>query len=220
MPNPQDVADLYDGVAARYNESVARTNYIVPSWFDKQLEEVSLRADLHFLDLGCANGIHATRVFKSYPDFAAVGVDISPKMAAEARQTGLYEKVMVHDLSQPLTFLESGRFDLAIAFGCIEFVLMPQICLNELSRLLRPNGLFMMSFQLFVDGRSDAPRTMRSGKVIHHAYSREEISRMIQVAGLEMDFVEELTGYTGGAPCPYLMVRGRKSTLRQGETDG
>lgn len=149
-------------------------------------------------------------MFESYPECVAVGVDISPKMVAEARQTGLYKDVMIHDLGEPLTFFGSERFDFVIAFGCIEFVSMPQVCLNELSRLLRPDGLFMMSFQLFVDGRADAPCMMRSGKVIHHAYSDEEIGNMVQEAGLEIDFTEEVVGYTGGVPCPYLMVRGRR----------
>lgn len=46
----EDIIGLFDGVATTYNESVARTNYIAPSWLDKQLAEVNLRSDLQFLD--------------------------------------------------------------------------------------------------------------------------------------------------------------------------
>ncbi|MEM7131777.1 MAG: methyltransferase domain-containing protein [Chloroflexota bacterium] len=206
----QDVIALYDGAAERYDELVESTNYIGPNWFSRQLKTISLPPDLHFLDCGCANGINAKAMLKNYPEATAVGIDISPKMVNAASQTDLYKELFTHDLSHPLSFLPPDKFDLVIAFGCLEFLTSPQAFLGEMHRVLRKNGEWMLSLQLYVEGRADAPRMMRSGTVIHHAYSEAEISRMITTAGLDLISTEEVVGYTGGAPCPYLMVQGRK----------
>lgn len=205
-----DVIALYDHVADRYNQSVSQTEYIVPAWLDDQLVQLELPTKLSLLDLGCANGINTRRILKNYPQATAIGIDISPKMAQAAKSSGVFREVFVHDIGQPLHFLEADMVDLAIAFGCLEFVRSPQTCLNEIARVLRSDGLWLASFQLYVEGRDDAPRNMRSGLVVHHAYAEEEIRTMVSAANLTCELMEQVIGYTGGAPCHYVMVRGAK----------
>ena len=52
------------------------------------------------VDLGCGNGGVGRALADRFADRARIGVDLSPAMAAEARQSGAYSRVDVADMAQ------------------------------------------------------------------------------------------------------------------------
>lgn len=206
------VQALYDGVAETYMESVARTNYTGPSWLLDNLQADFQTNGLKILDLGCANGINIVNLHQLNPTIVATGVDISEKMIAEAQKTNLYQYLHHQSLDAGLTFSKPNSYQLAIALGCLEFVNDVEFCLTEVARVCTEGSYFYASFQRFETDNPAAPRQMKSGAVIHFAYAKSEILAKLNQAGFQVITTDELIGYTGGAPCPYMFVVAQKKS--------
>jgi hypothetical protein len=77
---------------------------------------------------------------------------------------------------------------------------------------MKPGVELYASFQL-LDPQA-AGRVYRSGDVIHHPRSRDDILSKLNERGLTVEIEESLIGYSGsksGVACPYLMIRARKT---------
>lgn len=209
-------AQLFDNVAHRYNQSVENTGYIAPQWFREKLLTLQLDNSARVLDLGCANGINGHTLKQLYPTVSLIGVDVSQNMIVEAESSQIYEATYLHDLNYSLSFLVADSFDLVIALGFIEFLENAIECLAEISRLLKPKGNAILSFQYHEPDRADAPRITRSDKVNHYAYTKSEIKKMLAQCGLQIELLDEVIGYTTntGYACPYIMVQSIKPTTR------
>ncbi len=204
------LAEMYDGMADIYDEKVKTSNYIGPAWLFDHLSDSIKTDDIEILDLGCANGINIKNVKGVNNRIRAVGIDISPNMIEVARNTDLYESVHVHSLDSELDFIEDKSYPVIFALGCLEFVTNIELCLDEISRICTDIGEVYVSFQMYEEDNRLAPRQSRSGTVIHHGYSRNEVIQMLEFRGFSLSILEEVTGYTGGYPCPYLMVKAMK----------
>ena len=215
------VQEMYDRAAEQYDAMVARTQYIGPSWLNGQIEALGSASEeiSQAVDLGCANGNLGVVLRERLPRARIVGVDVSPKMAAMARARSCYELVLTADVGDPLTFIPDATYDLAVALGVTEFVLEPRTLLREISRILRPSGRLLISFQEHWPHRPrDAPRTTHSGDVLHHAYAIDEVQDMLAASSFELASIESTTGYVSGAgfSCPYVLATARAS--RSGRT--
>jgi len=95
------------------------------------------------IDLGCGDG-SITLAFKEKLDVKNVfGVDIDEEAISVARQRGIVAENL--DLSEDkLPFLD-GFFDLAISFEVIEHLTNPDNMLEEVHRVLRKGGMFLIS---------------------------------------------------------------------------
>lgn len=208
----ETIQALYDNAAETYSQIIERTHYIGPQWLLQNLH-LGFQATngLRILDLGCANGINIANLYQINQSIAATGVDISQKMIEKARETGLYLALHHQGLDEGLTFGAINSYDMVIALGCLEFVNDLASCLQEIARVCTEQAYFYASFQRFEPDNPAAPRKMRSGEVTHFAYSQSEIGEMLLQAGFEITTAEALIGYTGGAPCPYLLVVAQKS---------
>jgi len=207
MSNKDEMVQaLYDSIAETYLNSVKRTNYVVPEWLLKNLQPDFQANGLRILDLGCANGINVANLYKINSSIVATGVDISEKMIGEARQTGLYESLYRQSLDAGLAFSKADTYGMTIAFGCLEFVNDVDFCLSEIARVCVEGSHFYASFQRFEPDNPAAPRQMKSGEVLHFAYSRSKIVAKLNQVGFQIVLAEELIGYTGGVPCPYTLV--------------
>lgn len=95
---------------------------------------------LMVLDVGCGTGLNASIL--SEMGHTVVGIDLSP--VAIEKFTALGFEGYVCDVAERLPFAE-GRFDIVYASEVIEHVSDTESFLSELTRVLKPGGLLMLS---------------------------------------------------------------------------
>ena len=177
------------------------------------LEALELRAGDRLLDVGCGTGA-AVRAAAEVVD-RAVGVDLSPKMLAEARKrAGLRPGVeFVEGDSEELPFAD-GEFTAVICTTSLHHYPHPDAAAKEMARVLAPGGRVVIA-----DGTSDTAvtrlfdflcRKFEPGHVRLHR--GEELRCLLEDAGLERP---ELRSIWGGI---YGMALGRKADRRASAT--
>ncbi len=130
------------------------------SFTDEQLElhfDDLLKQGDSVLDVGCGDASnYQSWVIKRVNKLT--GVDISPSGIATAQRLGM--DALIHDFSEPFPF-ESNIFEKAICIEVLEHLYDPKFCVQEIYRVLKPGGLFIMS-------------------VPNNGYHRERLKSLIQ----------------------------------------
>src|SRR5262249_54395685 len=94
----------------------------------------------HALDLGCGTGLVAEALRENCRTI--VGVDLSPAMAAAARRKGVYQEVVVADLTDFVAVQPYGSCDLIVAGDALVYLAnLGPVC-HAAARALAPDGLF------------------------------------------------------------------------------
>jgi len=209
------VRALYDEVAPRYDSVVAAGKYVGPAWLERVLPSVP--APSRAVDFGCANGVLGRILRGQFPGLHLSGLDISERMVNEARASGAYDELFVHDLNSPISQIRDTSVQLAVALGFSEFLAEPAAFLAEAARVLVPGGTLVISFQEFRPERAAlAPRSTRNGVVMHRAYSVSEVEALLLSQPFTLHSIESTTGYVSasGFACPYVMVRAVREASR------
>lgn len=142
MPVPmENIPAYYEQLASQYDQSRFGNSY---GQFLHAQERPVLQHFLHgcppehTLDLACGTG----RML----DLAGTGLDISPNMIAEARKKHP-EKRLVHGDATSLPFPDAS-FDAVFSLHFIMHLNPEPTCavLNEVHRVLRPGGRFILDF--------------------------------------------------------------------------
>lgn len=99
---------------------------------------------LNILDIGCGSGWYAEQLLKA--GGVVTAIDASARMVELTRKR-LQGKgqVIQADLEKPMHFLPSAAFDIILAPLVIHYVKDWVALMREISRLLKPNGLFIFS---------------------------------------------------------------------------
>jgi len=202
-------AILFDQMASSYTEDVKAIKYVGPSWLLNNFD-FSTGGELSVLDLGCGNGLNGQNLLEKNKKLKLTGLDISPEMIFEATKLFIYENLYHQSLDEPLSFAKDKSFERIIVLGCLEFISKIDKCLNEISRVLKPEAFAYLSFQVFEEGNDSAPRQTQSGDLLHFAYSKKEIEKMLTLNGLHIISMEQKVGYNTYAPCPYFFIRAQK----------
>jgi SAM-dependent methyltransferase len=136
--------DEYDRIAEVY-EAITQDN-LANAHFERPMIRSLLPPveGKRVLDAGCAAGHHSEWL----ADQGAVvtAIDLSPRMVerTRARLAGRGE-VRVHDLRDPLTFLEDGSVDVVLSSLTIHYLDDLGPAFGEFRRVLRPDGSFVLS---------------------------------------------------------------------------
>jgi ubiquinone/menaquinone biosynthesis C-methylase UbiE len=150
------------------------------------LEALELGRGDRLLDVGCGTGAGVRAAAEVVE--RAVGVDLSPKMLAEARKraAGLAGVEFVQGDSEDLPFGD-GEFTAVLCTTSLHHYPRPEMAAREMARVLTPGGRVVIG-----DGTSDAVtmkvsdfvlRKLEPGHVRFHRV--EELRRLLQDAGLE-----------------------------------
>ena len=94
------------------------------------------------LDAGCGAGRNCVWLVEQGAE--VVGLDASPEMLRRARERAPAAALSVGDLAAPLDF-EDSSFDVAIASLVMHYLHDWVPTLRELRRVLRPDGVFVLS---------------------------------------------------------------------------
>ena len=101
-------------------------------------------AGKRILDVGCGPGLYAEELVQRGAE--VTGLDQSPEMIALARaRLGEAADFHVHDLAQPLDWLEGGSFDLAVMALVIHHLDDRVAALREIHRVLADDGALVVS---------------------------------------------------------------------------
>jgi predicted TPR repeat methyltransferase len=158
------VSALYDQYAGSFDQDLlTRLDYRGPDIILDGLKRAGILGPCDILDIGCGTGL-AGAVLKPLAR-RLDGVDLSGKMAEQARARGVYDRIEVGDL---LAFLAAhpGDYDLVVAADVL-------IHLGELGplfaaagRALRPGG----SLAFTVERSAEAPIALQpTGRFAHSA---------------------------------------------------
>jgi ubiquinone/menaquinone biosynthesis C-methylase UbiE len=113
---------------------------------DYMTEDFNFRSYSHcdVLEMGCGAGIDATEFARYGARVAALDFsDASLKASSELmKETGIKFTLIKRDLTKPLPF-ENDSFDVVYSFGVLHHIPRVTPVINEIYRVLRPEGIFM-----------------------------------------------------------------------------
>jgi glycosyltransferase involved in cell wall biosynthesis/2-polyprenyl-3-methyl-5-hydroxy-6-metoxy-1,4-benzoquinol methylase len=186
-----------------YDEYWKRDTNWTPShsFTDQQLElhfDDLLKPTDDVLDVGCGDASnYQTWLIKQVGKLT--GMDISESGITAARRIGM--EAVVHDFSKSFPF-ESDRFDKAVCIEVLEHLYDPKFCVQEIYRVLKPGGWFIMSvpnngyhrerLKSLVKAELSTSITDLSNewKGAHiRFYNQRSITKMLEVAGFKVEDV-------------------------------
>lgn len=139
------VRDLFDEYAGRYDRHLLHDlGYAAPNLVRVAVGERLAGRKAAVADLGCGTGLCGP-LFRPVAA-QLVGVDLSPRMLAQARRRGIYDELVEGDL---VVFLE-GRpagFDLLIAADVLVYIGDLGPLLRAAAAALRPGGLAALTVE-------------------------------------------------------------------------
>jgi predicted TPR repeat methyltransferase len=145
------VRALFDDYAPGFDRHlVKKLAYRGPELIAEALERAALKRfrDFSFevcLDLGCGTGLMAQALAGLYERME--GVDLSPRMLAQAARTKLYDRLHEGELVTFLGKRAEGEADLVLAADVLVYVAALGTVLAETYRVLKRGGLFAFTVQ-------------------------------------------------------------------------
>lgn len=136
-----DYAEVY------YKQNVKRAKAIAQSYAER-LSSLGFNEGV-ILDAGCGPGIYAIEMAKSFPKAKVIGIDLGEPLLAIARKIAEKEKVFdrisfeKRDV-QDLPFADNS-FNAIINNNVLHIVENPVRMLNEIERVLAPNGILELA---------------------------------------------------------------------------
>jgi malonyl-CoA O-methyltransferase len=178
------VAALYAELAPLYDALYPTLHHYGPRAARFLAEAVGPGARV--LDLGCGGG-QLTRALPA--DVEVVGLDLAEPMLALARAARPQGTWRVHSFLQPVP-AELGRFDVALALGCLDFCADLPRALAHLAAALRPGAraLFSVLEQRAGLAGHEAPRRTLAAlepPVTLHFWSFAHCARALEAARLQ-----------------------------------
>ncbi len=136
-------ASFFDRWAPNYD--LIFTTIFYQSLHKRLLSYLTLPHPSYVLDLGCGTGRLLNRLAENFPDLQAIGVDLSPQMLKEARETNQHHPRLIYTQgnAECLPFADN-QFD--AVFNTISFLHYPnpQQVFREVYRILKPEGQFYL----------------------------------------------------------------------------
>ncbi len=111
------------------------------------LEHFRFSDDTNALDIGCGGGMNLKRMLNSSPNGMICGIDISDeslKISREVNERYLGKRCFIEKGSSRYIPFEDNKFDLVTAFETIYFWQEIPECFEEIKRVLKANGTFMV----------------------------------------------------------------------------
>jgi predicted TPR repeat methyltransferase len=122
--------------------------YSVPGVCEKLLAETGATFG-RILDLGCGTGLAAP--FLATFDGELTGVDISPGMLEQARERGLYHRLIESEATAFLAATDE-RFDLVTALDVLVYFGDIETLFEQVARRLSRDGMFVVSYETCAGG--------------------------------------------------------------------
>ncbi len=123
-------------------------NFFEQYWIKNRIEKIKkyiTPSEKNILDLGCGTGEITKSIAKAFPDSDVVGIDISPWTIRKAKSYHLNAKNVEFLVGDAFNLkFRKNTFDIVISTEVIEHLLSPELIFDEVSRVLKKNGLFII----------------------------------------------------------------------------
>ena len=197
------VRTLFDQYAPRFDRALEDLSYRAPTLLLDAVQAVVMQRRAPrfgtMLDLGCGTGL-AGAAFRPHVD-RLVGVDLSPKMIAQARAKGLYDRLDVDDIAAFLRGQQADSAHLVIAADVFAYVGdLAAVCAGA-ARVLAPGALFGFTVETH-DGEGAIV-----GAKMRYAHSADFVRGALADAGLTVcEMTRASTRTENRLPVPGLLV--------------
>jgi cyclopropane fatty-acyl-phospholipid synthase-like methyltransferase len=160
------------------------------------------------LDLGCGNGLPATRELSERHTVTAV--DISPEQAARARSNAPRAEVLCADV-RDLDLPDAG-FDAIVALYLIDNVPAGEyaVLFRRLAAWLRPGGRLLLSAEP-AEPEEDSLHTWLGVPMLINGVPVETLAASVETSGLQVTDVELEEQREGGRPITFAWLTARKN---------
>lgn len=111
------------------------------------LSQYEWKPDTAALDIGCGGGMNVKRMLELSPQGKAAGIDISDESVKKSKQINresLGERCSIRKGSADAIPFKDEKFDVVTAFETIYFWQNIPKCFQEVQRVLKPGGTFMV----------------------------------------------------------------------------
>jgi predicted TPR repeat methyltransferase len=167
------IAALFDSYAGEYDQHLTATlQYRVPQALCALLvDQIPEAGGWDVLDLGCGTGLSGAALRSLARQLT--GIDLSARMLAQARERGLYDRLIEGDIVQVLTE-QGARFDLAVAADVFVYIGDLETVLARVAQSLRPGGWLAFSVESSSAGEY---RLQPTGRYAHAPAYIEALAR-------------------------------------------
>ncbi len=143
---------------------------------------LSVPAHGDILDYGCGPGRISALLARS--GFCVRGIDPSAEMIAAASQQHLEGLQVEFQCCRNIADQPSAAFDAVVCSSVIEYVVEPEKLLGEFRRVLRPDGVLIISFA----NRRSISRKLFEHRNLHlpdqkHLWNAREFNRLLKKTG-------------------------------------
>lgn len=199
------VEATFDSFASSFEAKLQKLSYRAPALVGAMLErsDVEPLQRLDVLDAGCGTGLCGAIV----APFARslVGVDLSEKMLAQARDKKLYRSLVKAELTEYLRDT-SEAFDLIVSADTLVYFGSLQLVVSAFAAALRPNGMLVFTVEHDLGG--DAGIGYRLEMHGRYSHSRAYVEQVLVSCGLQPEIVPAELRMEAGAPVAGLVVLG------------
>jgi len=153
LNTPKDSIKLYKSWAKTYDEDFAKyLNYLSPLKITNYFKKNATINDQPILDVGAGTGLLGELLYKiNFKNI--IGIDISEEMLKEARLKNCYSSLIRADLTKKIP-MRNESVGAIVSTGTFTHGHIGPETLDELLRIIKPNGLFILSIhsELFNKG--------------------------------------------------------------------
>lgn len=194
------IRDQYD--TWHESRAAAHEDMALHPWHRTVLKLLPDLNSLSVLEIGCGSGSFSSLLANRYPEAKITAVDFSGRAIEVAlerqRQAGTRIEFLVAD-AQRLTFPD-GRYDFVFSCECLEHLPEPAKMCREITRVLKPEGEWILTTENYFNGMLFAwlkslvqKRPYDSGSGVQpyeNFFLFWRVRRMLEAAGLKVSHME------------------------------
>jgi predicted TPR repeat methyltransferase len=200
------VETTFDSFAASFDSKLAKLSYRAPTLVIEVLKQsVSAPSrSLDVLDAGCGTGLCGPRIAPYARRL--VGVDLSERMLAQAREKAVYDELLKRELSAYLSSCRE-RFDVIVSADTLVYFGALDAVVAAADRALRPGGRLVFTVEESVGGPGAGYELGTSGRYRH---TREHVRAVFSETNLDVEIAPAELRLEAGEPVAGLVVLGSK----------
>lgn len=154
-------------------------NFTNSNIITKTIKSLNLKDGDTLLEIGPGNGLHVKEIINAADDLEYFGIDISETMVTEAEKLNEYDNVSFRLTDGEHIPFSENHFEAAFTCNTIYFWKDPQDYANEISRVLKPDGVISIGFI-----PKSTMQKIPFAKYGFTHYDRDTVTGLMQAAGL------------------------------------